>query len=133
MSDRHRASLISRMGAFGVKTRLITTDQEMVSVASAMFGVEGKTIDDVWQASIALGKKERARRARASRAREPLARYFGHVDWQSFASENEVLDAEREERIMIAKARSSIMRLLPGDPKRLAVEAFLRRRQWSSA
>lgn len=48
-------------------------------------------------------------------------------------AESSGLDAEREERIMIAKARSSVMHMIPRDPRRLQVEAFLKRAQWSQA
>lgn len=131
MSDQHRMSLQSRIGAFGVKTNLISSDEEMVAVAREMFGVEGETIDEVWQASLALGKKERGRRARASRLRHPFARYFGLIDWsQPYVEE---LDAEREERIMIAKVRASVKHLPPEEPRRAEVERFLRRPQWSQA
>lgn len=129
MADQHRVSLQSRMGAFGIKTNLITSDEEMVEVAREMFGIEATTIDEAWKASAALGKKERGRRARASRLRHPFARYFGLIDWSQPYVED--LNAEREERIMIAKARSSVMHMIPRDPRRLQVEAFLKRAQWS--
>ncbi len=41
------------------------------------------------------------------------------------------LDAEREERVMIAKARASVSMLAPDDPRRVAVEVFLRRQHWA--
>jgi hypothetical protein len=123
--------LQSRIGAFGVKTGMITSDEEMVAVACEMFGIEASTIDEAWTASLALGKKERGRRARASRLRHPFARYFGLIDWSKPYVEE--LDAEREERIMIAKARSTVMHMIPRDPRRLQVEAFLKRKRWSEA
>lgn len=131
MSDQHRISLQSRMGAFGIKTNLISSDDEMVAVACEMFGIAGQTIDEVWQESLTLGKKERGRRARASRLRHPFARYFGLIDWsQPYVEE---LDAEREERIMIAKVRASVKHLPPYEPRRAEAEAFLRRPKWSAA
>lgn len=131
MSDQHRISLQSRMGAFGIKTNMISSDEEMVAVACEMFGIEGATIDEVWKASLAIGKKERGRRARASRERHPFARYFGLIDWrQPYVEE---LDAEREERIIIAKVRASVKHLPPEEPRRAEVERFLRRPAWSIA
>lgn len=130
MSDRHRVSLQSRIGAFGVKTGMIASDEEMVAVACEMFGIEASTIDEAWQASLAIGKKERGRRARASRLRQPFARYFGMTDW-SRPGEDDELDAEREERIMIAKVRASTKHLPPDEERRAVAEAFLRRPRWS--
>lgn len=132
MSDRHRVSLQSRIGAFGVKTGMIASDDEMIAVACEMFGIQAGTIDEAWQASLAIGKKERGRRARASRLRQPFARYFGMTDW-SRPGEDEELDAEREERILAAKARASVKHLPLDDDRRVGVEAFLRRAKWSLA
>lgn len=45
--------------------------------------------------------------------------------------ESNDLDAEREERIMIAKARASVKMMATNDPRRCAVETFLRRQHWA--
>lgn len=132
MSDRHRVSLQSRIGAFGIRTSMISSDEEMVAVACEMFGIQAGTIDEAWQASLAIGKKERGRRARASRLRQPFARYFGMTDWSRPDEDND-LDAEREERIMIAKVRASVKHLPVDDERRAEVEAFLRRSRWTTA
>lgn len=45
--------------------------------------------------------------------------------------ESDGLDAEREERVIIAKARSSVKLMAADDPRRMAVESFLLRHHWS--
>ena len=45
-------------------------------------------------------------------------------------AESSGLDAEREERIMIAKSRASVSIMAADDPRRVAVESFLRRSHW---
>lgn len=131
MSDNHRTSLIARIGAFGIKTNRLASDDAVISAARVMFGVEGRTIDDVWFASSRISKKERSRRARSSQARDRVAPYLSAKQRTSFDEENVELDAECDERVMIAKARASVKMMEIDDPRRIAVEAFLRRRHWS--
>ncbi|MFC5423238.1 hypothetical protein ACFPOB_27205 [Bosea eneae] len=139
MSDKHRAQLHARMGAFGIKMRTIESDQRMIEVACIMFQVEAGTVDEVWRASVALGRKERSRRARAARSDKSIAHHYTTVDWAAEARRRDVvesgldLDAEREERIMLAKVRASTKHLPPTDERRTAVDAFLRRSTWAEA
>ena len=139
MSDKHRAQLHARMGAFGIKMRTIESDERMIEVACVMFQIEAGAIDEVWRASVALGRKERSRRARAARSNKSIARHYTTVDWDAAkagrdrAEDEAVLDADHAERVMIAKARASVSMLAADDPRRLAVQSFLRRAHWGAS
>lgn len=110
----------SRIGAFGVRVSQIRTDDELVAVGCMLFGIQAVTIDGVWNASQAMTKKERSKRARKAAA---SIRLPGHASADD-------LDPEREERIAIAKARASVKHLPQQDPRRVDLEAFLRRPAW---
>lgn len=120
MSAVHRVSLESRIGAFGVKVSRIRSPEELVAVACQLFGISAKTIDEAWESSQRMTKKERSRRARKAASNLNLP-----------DPSMEPLSAELEERIIIARARAGISKLSANNPLRVAVEDFLRRPHWS--